>query len=282
MRALIFDVDNTLTPPRRPLPPEMAAALGALPLAFYIAAGSDLSIVEAQFVRPLHGAGFRGTFDAFVCNGSDRYRFELDDGIGCDTLRVFSLRDHLGAGEFAALVATLQDVIDEPRFRLPTPLAVVGERIIDRGSMINLAPIGRPTRMTPEAYRARDAFVAFDERTGYRRRMLDAIRAALAPSIASGGLRVTFGGQTSFDIVVAENDKTYPLRQLLSEGYTQLTYFGDALFAGGNDAAVLEFVNAWPRPPAPIVAVQVRSWQDTLARLRDLIRSHGASAPEHA
>jgi len=85
------------------------------------------------------------------------------------------------------------------------------------------------------------------------------------------GLRVALGGQTSFDIVVQDYDKRHPLRVLLDEGFVALTYFGDALHEGGNDAAVLEFIAQWPAgEPCPVTAVHVQGWEDTLARLQDL------------
>jgi len=43
--AVVFDVDNTLTPPRRPLEPEMAAALQHLSVPFFVCAGSDLRLI---------------------------------------------------------------------------------------------------------------------------------------------------------------------------------------------------------------------------------------------
>ena len=270
MRAFVFDVDNTLTPPRRPLEPEMAAALIELPVAFHVAAGSDVALVREQLVDPLWAAGFRGTFDAFVCNGSDRYRFEIDDDIRPQVLRTFSLRKHLGKVGFQTLMDTLTRRLADPAFAIDAQaVAVIGGRIIDRGSMINLAPIGRPIKMTPAAYTNRDAFVAFDQRTGFRRRLLEQLHQDLAPLIRDRGLWITLGGQTSFDIVIAGNDKTFPLRTLADEGYDDLTYFGDALHEHGNDAAVLEFVREQEHQKMVRVrAVQVTDWRDTLQHLQ--------------
>ena len=77
MRGIVFDIDNTLTPPRRPLEPEMADVLRALRVPFHLAAGSNLAMVEEQFLEPAYAYGIRRTLDAFVCNGSDRYRCDL-------------------------------------------------------------------------------------------------------------------------------------------------------------------------------------------------------------
>ncbi|MBI3784446.1 MAG: HAD-IIB family hydrolase [Deltaproteobacteria bacterium] len=274
LRAFVFDVDNTLTPPRRRLEPEMAEVLKNLPVTFHVAAGSDLALVQEQLVEPLQAAGYRGSFDAFVCNGSDRYRFELDGQTRLTSLRSFNLRNHLGASAFQTLMNTLENILNDPTFAIDAPgVRVFGEQIIDRGSMVNFAPIGRPKQMNPEAFANRDAFVVFDERTGYRHRILEHLRTALHGVIRDGGLRITFGGQTSFDIVIEGNDKTFPLRTLTEEGFTDLTYFGDALFEGGNDAAVLQFIAEHQEDQRLRVrAIQVAGWRDTLDQLLDLVQ----------
>ena len=41
-KALVFDIDNTLTPPRRAIEKEMADILKKLEIPFFLVAGSDL------------------------------------------------------------------------------------------------------------------------------------------------------------------------------------------------------------------------------------------------
>ncbi len=271
MRGIVFDIDNTLTPPRRPLQREMADALRALSVRFHVAAGSDLRLVEEQFLRPLYAFGVRATLDAFVCNGSDRYRCDLGATYSIRPLRTFSLCQHLGDADYRLLREVLQRALERDEFRLPDPALILGEQVVDRGSMINLAPIGRPATMTAAAYANRDAFVRFDEQTRYRRRMLAHLTRELAGLREGKGLRITLGGQTSFDIVVEGNDKRYPLRTLLDEGYTDLVYVGDALFPDGNDAAVLDFIRGLPpRGQITVRAIQVDGWRDTMERLKAL------------
>jgi hypothetical protein len=270
--SLVLDIDNTLTPPRRPLEPEMAAVLRALTVPFSVDAGSDLALVERQFLGPLHELGFRGEIDAFLCNGARRYRCTFDGRLSVRLLRDFDLREHLGEEDFATLLRVLRRLLEEPEFRLRPPLRVIGERIVERGAMINFTPIGRPEGdLGPEAYRNRDAFVAFDRESGYRRRMLGRLQDELADLRARKGLCVTLGGQTSFDICVVGNDKSYALRALLDEGHERLTYVGDALFAGGNDGAVLEFIERWPPgSECPVRTVRVADWTETPKRLREM------------
>ncbi len=268
--AVVFDVDNTLTPPREPMRAEMVEALRRIRVPFHLAAGSDLDLVVEQVVRPLECAGVQCSFDAFVCNGAERYRCQIRDGVEITSVSCFRLRDHLGERTFNELLRALEAVLAEPEFCLDrSGVPVMGERIIDRRSMINVAPMGRPARMTPEAYAQRQAFVSFDSKSGYRLRLLERLRRVIEPYRESHGLRVTLGGQTSFDIVVEGYDKRFPLRTLLSEGHRPIVYFGDALFAEGNDRAVLEFISEWEGPgTCPVEAIAVRDWTDTLAQMQ--------------
>lgn len=269
MRALVFDIDNTLTPPRRALQAEMAEALCGCRIPFHLAAGSDLELVCPQLIEPLYERGFRGGFDAFVSNGSHHVRCRLGATIDLQTVFELRLREHLGPVSFGALCSVLVSTLDSPEFSLAgTKLCVDGPRLNDRGGMINLAPIGRPAQMTSAAYERRDAFVAFDLATEYRARLLAHLQQILAPWRENHGLRVTLGGQTSFDLIIDGYDKRYSLRALLAAGYERLTYIGDAFYPGGNDAAVLELVGEWSPGSCPIEVVQVSGWEDTLAWLR--------------
>lgn len=268
--ALVFDVDNTLTPPRRPLGSDMAAALAKLKVPFALAAGSDLHIVTDQFFTPLHGFGYRGAFDAYLCNGATRYRCDCGDALAVDLVEDFNIVDYLGPEASRFVLGVLERSLSRPEFQLPPHLSVIGDRIIDRKSMVNLAPIGRPRggNLADAAQKNRDAFVEFDAQSGYRTRYLSYLRAELAPIAAEKNLVVTYGGQTSFDLVIRGRDKTYPIRSLLKAGYTEVYYFGDALFEGGNDAAVMDMITEWSgASPCPVKAERVDSCDQTLARL---------------
>lgn len=270
-RALVFDIDNTLTPPRKPLEKTMAEVLTALPVTFTLAAGSDLDIVRGQFFEPLAGFGFRGSFDAFLCNGATHYRFESDGSAKVSLVDEFRFREHLGESAYDRLMRMLQGVLDEPAFRLPATVPVVGERIIDRSSMVNFAPAGRPrgANLSEAARESREAFVAFDTATRFRAKLLDHLKQRFS-EFTGLDLVVTLGGQTSFDIVVKGHDKSAAVRHLIRSGVGDITYFGDALFEGGNDGAVLDLIREWPSEPCPVRAIPVEGPGETIARLREL------------
>ena len=276
-RAVVLDIDNTLTPPRRPLQEEMADTLKSLKVPFFLGASGDLRLVSEQFIEPLHEFGYRGTFEAFLCNGPTRYRCEISETVSVRMLRHFAMKEHLGAEKFARMMKIVQATLNREEFRLPPPMRVIGDLIIDRESMVNVAPIGRPReRLNEESHRNRDAFRDYDARTGYRRRFLAHLTRELA-EFAPDGLFISLGGETSFDLVIQGNDKGFPLKTLLEEGFDRVWYIGDALFEGGNDEAVVKYIAQWQGPqPCPAAAVQVENWRDTIAVLKKLDMVHAA------
>ena len=266
MNAIVFDIDNTLTPPREPLDKDMAERLSALGRPFALAAGSDRELLMSQFFEPLHAHGYRGEFDAFICNGASRYRCQCGDTLRVSAIDEFSLRAHLGAENFGQLVSLLDQLLGDPRFALPSRVPILGERIVDRQAMINLAPSGRlKGALSDAARRSRDQFVAFDVETGYRARLMPVLRRAIDERLPDNDLLLTLGGQTSFDIVVRGRDKSFAVRTLLDEGIERVTYVGDALFPGGNDAAVADFVASWPGGNCPVDVIAVSDFRHTAA-----------------
>jgi hydroxymethylpyrimidine pyrophosphatase-like HAD family hydrolase len=272
--AIVFDIDNTLTPPREALDRDMAERLGALRRPFALAAGSDLGLLMSQFFEPLHAYGYKGEFDAFICNGASRYRCRSANELEVSPVDEFSLLGHLGPERFAALLQLLEEIWKDPRFALPESVRIVGPRLIDRQAMINIAPSGRERgALSAEARASREQFVAFDEQTGYRARVMPLLRAALDQRLPGNDLLLTLGGQTSFDLVVRGRDKSFAVRSLLAEGHDHVTYVGDALFPGGNDAAVSEFVAAtWPKGDGPVDVIQVSDYRHTARLMQDWAR----------
>jgi hydroxymethylpyrimidine pyrophosphatase-like HAD family hydrolase len=270
--AFAFDIDNTLTPPRQSLEREMADALRCLKVPFVLAAGSDLPLLEHQFFGPLHGFGFRGVFDAFVCNGATRYRCVYEDlQYRLECTDDFILEKELGKEKYARLLAVLRRSLDLDEFRLPSFLELIGDQIVERGSMINVAPIGRPKATLSASARAnRDAFVPFDQASGYRERLLAHLRREVDRELPGNNIFITLGGQTSFDIGMRGRDKSFAVRQLLAEGASHVTYVGDALFPGGNDVAVLDYQASLGPDRHKVTVVQVNGWRETLSLLRNL------------
>jgi phosphomannomutase len=95
-----------------------------------------------------------------------------------------------------------------------------------RKGMINVSPIGR-NASTEE----RNAFEEFDKKAGVRAAMVK----ALQDKFQHLGLTYSIGGQISFDVFPTGWDKTYSLGRLEGEGFTDIHFFGDKTYKGGND-----------------------------------------------
>ena len=263
--ALLMDIDGTLTPPRQPLLVEMADALKGLKIPFNVAAGSDRPLVEPQFLQPLWDFGYRRKFEAFVDNGATQLSCDFTEEYQIDEVFKFSFADHLGAEDNQALLDALKELDSIDEFKLADNLKVIGERLTDRGSMINYAPIGRTKVITDEALQNRNDFVAFDKSTGYRKKIMEFLTGKLGHIMEAKGLNILFGGETSFDINIRGKDKTLPVMKFLEAGYEKVAFMGDALFDGGNDSVVQDLVDNWnPDEKCPVEAIPVTSWEHSI------------------
>jgi hydroxymethylpyrimidine pyrophosphatase-like HAD family hydrolase len=250
----------------------MAQILASLEVPFFLVAGSDLPLIKDQFLKPFYDFGFREIFDAFLCNGATRYRCNFTDTISIKTVRDFDFHDYLGKDNLEFMLSIIKNALKMDEFQLPDPLVVLGKQIIFRHSMVNVAPIGRPDgRLSQKGYENRDCFVEYDEKTGFRRKMLAYLNEKLIRLRNEKKLLITLGGQTSFDIMIEGNDKSYAIDTLLKEGFEKLIFIGDALFEGGNDEAILHYINKWPKDNhCPVQAIQVEGWEETIRYLDEL------------
>jgi hypothetical protein len=242
---------------------------------FYVAAGSHLSLLQDQFFRPLYGFGYRKQFDAFLSNGAVRYHCDYSREMSVELVSEFNLRDYLGDFDYHFLLKKLSETLEADRFKLPSTLTVLDGRIVDRVSMINLCPIGRKNCEDADARHNREQFVEFDTANNYRRSVLRHLTQELSDLVSRKQLHITLGGQTSFDVGIMGQDKTKPVRALLEDGFDKVIFIGDALFEGGNDGAITDYIRSWPPElKCPVEAIQVNSWRETLEILKKFESCH--------
>ncbi len=269
--ALLFDIDSTLTPPRLPITESMVRVLRKLSVPFHVAAGSHMELLEEQFFQPLFEFGFRGQSEAFISNGAIQYHCDYSSRPTISEVDMFDIREHLGSGAYHDLLRQLENTVKIADYQLPDHLKVFGDTVAYRISMINFSPIGRVKVETPEVRDNRDAFVRFDKETDYRRNILNHFDDIFSDLMAEKDLKITLGGQTSFDIGILGQDKSKAVRKLLASGAEKLIFIGDALFEGGNDAAIREYIdNLPPDARANAQYYQVASYRETQRLLKDL------------
>ncbi|MDA7916009.1 hypothetical protein N9B94_02095 [Verrucomicrobia bacterium] len=269
--VLLFDIDGTLTAPRELICDTMSQALSDLNIPFHVAAGSNMDLVEPQLLKPLYEHGFRKDFHAFVNNGSAHFGCAFSKAYELKPLGAFDFEAHLGSADFEFLMAELGNAMKLPEFALPALVNVMGDQVKHRGSMVNFSPSGRPNAgvLNDAALKNRKAFVTFDKANSYRNKLVDFLESRLGRLMNEKHLKIMLGGETSFDIVIHGQDKTAPVRWLLEKGVEEIVFIGDALFPGGNDSVVQDFVDSWNKDKkCPVVTISVESWQETLSVLR--------------
>jgi phosphomannomutase len=269
--AILFDIDNTLTPPRQSLQSKMVDILKKLVVPFHIAAGSHMELVEEQFFVPLYLGGFRGKFNAFLGNGAIHYFCDYSDRLMIETVSAFNIRTFLGEEHFQKLIEILNETLQLPEFSLPESIEASGDQVVFRGSMINLCPIGRSNKNPDIYYNNRKMFVDFDDKSSYRQQIMEHLKRKLSLYIQEKDLTITLGGETSLDIGIVNQDKTIAVRTLLENGVERLIFIGDALFEGGNDWSIQSFVDNWNSDlKCPLETIQVNNCEDTIETLNAL------------
>ncbi|ODV92136.1 hypothetical protein CANCADRAFT_82609 [Tortispora caseinolytica NRRL Y-17796] len=236
---VLFDVDGTLTPARLTIEPEVKETLQKLREKVVIGyvGGSDFAKQEEQLGKTL-----LDDFDyCFSENGLTAYK-------AGKKMASQSFIGWLGQEKYQALAKFILRYIAD----IEQPV-MTGTFIEFRNGMINVSPVGRNASVDQ-----RNEFEAYDKVHKIRAKLVEALK----EKFPDYGLTYSIGGQISFDVFPTGWDKTYCLRHLEPEGFTQIHFFGDKCFEGGND---WEIYND-PRT----IGHSVKSPQDTVRILKEL------------
>ncbi|TFK51662.1 eukaryotic phosphomannomutase [Heliocybe sulcata] len=238
-KLILFDVDETLTPARRLVSPEMVQLLRTLrkKAAIGFVGGSDLVKISGQLSVP----GEFNDFDfAFAENGLTAYRLGV-------ALPSQSFIKFVGEERYKKLANFILHYIAD----LDIPIKR-GTFIEFRNGMINVSPIGRNATIEE-----RLQFNAYDNIHHVREAFVKVLR----EKFGDYGLNFAIGGQISFDIFPNGWDKTYCLRHVESDQFDEIHFFGDKTHQGGNDYEI--FTD--PR----VVGHSVASPTDTIRLLKE-------------
>ncbi|KAF8472069.1 eukaryotic phosphomannomutase [Kalaharituber pfeilii] len=241
----LFDVDETLTPARRTISPEMLALLQKLreKVVIGFVGGSDL--VKLQEQLGVNGLNVVDLFDyCFAENGLTAIRLG-------EALPSNSFIKWLGEEKYKKLVNFILRYIAD----LDIPIKR-GTFIEFRNGMINVSPIGRNASI-----KERLEFEAYDKMANVRRDFVEALKR----KFPDYGLTCAVGGQISFDVFPTGWDKTYCLQHVEREGdgyFKTIHFFGDKTYKGGNDYQIYED----PRT----IGHSVTNPEDTIAQLKKL------------
>ncbi|KMZ62827.1 Phosphomannomutase [Zostera marina] len=211
----LFDVDGTLTAPRKVVTPKMLEFMQNLRkvITVGVVGGSDHVKITEQL-----GKSVVNDYD-YVFSENGLVARKDGELIGTESLKSFLGDDKLK--EFINF--TLHYIAD-----LDIPIKR-GTFIEFRSGMINVSPIGRNC-----SQEERDDFEKYDKVQNIRPKMVSVLR----EKFAHFGLTFSIGGQISFDVFPQGWDKTYCLRYL--EKYEVIHFFGDKTYKGGNDHEIYE------------------------------------------
>ncbi|XP_078175605.1 phosphomannomutase [Carex rostrata] len=237
----LFDVDGTLTAPRKVVTKEMLEFLKELKevVTVGVVGGSDLVKISEQL-----GKSVIYDYDyTFSENGLVAHK--NGELIGTESLKTFVGDEKLK--EFINF--TLHYIAD-----LDIPIKR-GTFLEFRSGMINVSPIGRNC-----SQEERDEFERYDKVHNIRPKMVSVLR----EKFAHMNFTFSIGGQISFDVFPQGWDKTFCLRYL--EEFQEIHFFGDKTYPGGNDYEIFESERT--------VGHTVTSPEDTIEQCRSLFLSN--------
>ncbi|KAF8380283.1 hypothetical protein HHK36_027765 [Tetracentron sinense] len=230
----LFDVDGTLTAPRKVATPNILDFMRKLRkvVTVGVVGGSDLVKISEQL-----GKTVIDDYDyAFSENGLVAHKDGKLIGIQVllTELEVISWRRKtqvLENGTVRKNGVVIQEFINFALHYiadLDIPIKR-GTFIEFRSGMLNVSPIGRNC-----SQEERDEFEKYDKVHNIRAKMVSVLREKF------GHLNLTFsiGGQISFDVFPQGWDKTYCLRYL--DDFHEIHFFGDKTYKGGNDYEIYE------------------------------------------
>lgn len=220
-KLVAFDLDGTLAESKQPLDDEMGGILAGLSKVadVCIISGGDWPQFVKQVVSRLPAETDRARFWIMPTTGTKLYRFQDGDWV-CQYADLFS------AEERAHILDEVRGGIDRLGI---APDKVWGEQVEDRGSQITFSALGQDAPLGPKE--------EWDPKQEKRRKL----QADLQPRLEAYSVRL--GGATSIDITRAGVDKAYGMERLATLSgiaKSEMLFFGDALYPGGNDAPVRE------------------------------------------
>ena len=258
--VVLFDMDGTLTPPRKEMPVEMLDAL--LLLLQYadvgIVSGSPFEYIEQQCQLLFKQADENSLKDLLIlpCNGTQKFSYQ-DDTWNKDSS--LDMRSCIGEDVHQTLMYSLmqkQYICSLLCKSYEYPLT--GHHISYRGSMVNWSPVGRNA-----THKDREKFVLADKKFAIRQEALEKL--LVTPELVKS-LSFSLGGSTSIDIYPHGWDKTYALNH-----YNEADLFwfiGDrCLEESGNDKPLYDKLNSIRRN----TAFQTSGPAQTIQLIKDII-----------
>ena len=222
-KALLFDMDGTLTDARLPISDDVVNTLNKISgVKKYLVTGSDMVKIEEQIPPELLLKLFERVYS---CNGTRVWNCNLDMDdetrpIEPELIHKTSLLDFYSEADVSHIVNILLRTAYKTHTKIKT-----GTFVEWRESQINFSVIGRNCTIEQ-----REDYVKWDKKSGERQKIVEGLR----KEFKGWGLSFRLGGQISIDITREGWDKTYAFKNLV-ESPDQCVFFGDKICKDGND-----------------------------------------------
>ena len=226
----LFDMDGTLTEPRKKIKKDMVDALKNLSsyMEIGIVTGSDFDYVKQQCFDMFDIGGVDpARVMMFPCNGTKEYRwtgssYRLESSV--------DMIETLGQENYSKTLKGL--VANQLIIMIAHSLPYTGTFFQYRGSLLNWCPIGRSA-----GDKERSIWEELDSNENIREHWIESVTKMFKDY--GFDMTVALGGSTSFDIYPNGWDKTFVVNHL--DGYN--TFFvGDRCQPGGNDKALYDLL----------------------------------------
>ena len=230
---VLFDMDGTLTEPRKVIESDIVPALRELCkiTEIGIVTGSDYDYVRQQIGTLLENTELRYRIHILPCNGTKYYPPPNIANKEYQIAHQVNMREKLGESNFRAIIRYL---LQRQHLLFVYDLPVTGHHINYRGSLINWCPIGRNANDND-----RRTFIEFDTKTSntFREDEINGFQVRIMRDMNINNIVIKMGGDTSFDIFPKGWDKTYCLKHFPNHKH----YFvGDRCERNGNDWEIYE------------------------------------------
>ncbi len=205
-KHLFFDMDQTIAPARQAILPEMFEYLSSLTQDIIVVSGSSNEQMPNQI----------GNLKSFRLGQNGNHAVAVDG--------IELWYEPLLAGQRTEILDHISEIVE----LLEHPLKHEWNPIEDRGAQITFSPIGNTA--------PHDLKKAYDPDRKKRDSLLEQI------PFASEDLIVKIGGSTSLDYLHKDRHKGTNVQKLIDLMHwnkDECVYFGDGLYPGGNDEAVI-------------------------------------------
>jgi phosphomannomutase len=212
-KHLFFDLDKTIAPPRQPILPEMFELLSSIP--------QDIVVVSGQLGEKI----------AWQSNDLYAYKLGQNGNEASDQDGNILWNTPLSDEHRQEILTHIQKLVE----LLPEKPNDAWNPIEDRGAQITFSPIGNTAPV--------EIKMAYDPDRFKRDALLTSI------PFVSEDLIVKIGGSTSLDYIHKDRHKGTNVQKLIDlKGWDkdECVYFGDGLYPGGNDEAVIGVIETIP------------------------------------